>query len=393
MSTTSKLSLPQYLEGAPAAVDRRRLAPQAREHARGDHAVHGIVVDDQNAQGQIASARPRRVAVVQGGAALLRGRQATLECEGATAPQLALHANPRAHQGRDALADGQAQPRAAETPGGGAVGLRERIEDRLDGFCADAHARVPDPKAQQLGFARNRFCGQLHVPLERELDGVVEQVQEHLPQAYGIADDAAGNLRRDRQAQIEVLAPGGVQLEVDDRAHHLVQVEVDPLELQAIALDFGVVEHVVDDPQQPAGRAVDDVDQLALFAAEVPLPQELCRAQDAVHGRAQLVADRGHEAPLGLAGLLGAGLGLQQLRRQALQVENRSLQLAVGAQHRLPAAQRQRLGSLALELHLTRAPTGGTQLLLEFLDPGEEPLAIFGLDGHFPRITVTHVSL
>jgi hypothetical protein len=53
---------------------------------------------------------------------------------------LALHPDPSPHERYELGGDGKPEPRPAETPGGGRIGLRERIEDGglLRGRNADA---------------------------------------------------------------------------------------------------------------------------------------------------------------------------------------------------------------------------------------------------------------
>ena len=65
------------------------------------------------------------------------------------AAHLALHPDAAAHQFHQPGYDGQAQARAAVTPGQRAVDLLEHLEDRRLFLFGDADARVADGEVQQ----------------------------------------------------------------------------------------------------------------------------------------------------------------------------------------------------------------------------------------------------
>ena len=108
-------------------------------------------------------------------------------------PDLALDPQPAAHQLDQAARDGQTQARAAEAARRRAVGLRERLED-----VAPACRRgMPMPVSLTTEVQRHGLGGRLlgtcrrastTSPCGRELDGVADDVEQHLPQPAGVAD-------------------------------------------------------------------------------------------------------------------------------------------------------------------------------------------------------------
>lgn len=76
--------------------------------------------------------------------------------------------------------------------------------------------------------------------------------------------------------------------------------------------DAGEVEDVGDKPLQGAATGLDHGDELALLGIERRLGEEFGKADDAVDGRAEFVADDGEELALGAVGGFGGVFGLDQ---------------------------------------------------------------------------------
>ncbi len=109
-----------------------------------------------------------------------------------------------------------------------------------------------------------------------------------------------------------------------ERGHGVVQriaeVEVDQIQVEFTGLDLGEVEDVVDHGQQVIGRELHHPKVLSLLRAKVGVERQLGHADDAVQGRADLVAHVGQEFALAPGrrhgGILGlAHGGLRPLRR------------------------------------------------------------------------------
>ena len=127
--------------------------------------------------------------VVVAVAVVIRCRCRQHQLEAAPNAQLARHTHVARHQIRDLPADVQAHARAAEAPRVGRVGLEERLEQARQrlGRHADAGVRHSDD-----GGAFMSVQLQLDAAALGELDRVARQIEQHLPQPGGVADEALG---------------------------------------------------------------------------------------------------------------------------------------------------------------------------------------------------------
>src|SRR5207302_9901651 len=66
-------------------------------------------------------------------------------------------------------------------------------------------------------------------------------------------------------------------------------------ELELARFDLRKIENVVDDPEKRLSRRLDHPEVLPLFGRVRRLEQQIRHAEDAVHGRTDLVADVGDE--------------------------------------------------------------------------------------------------
>jgi hypothetical protein len=105
------------------------------EEVRDDFAGSGVVVDDEGAEGLEGVRR-------SADRGLRRAAEARREDEGAAAAGLALERDAAAHRLGHARRDGEAEAGAAVLAGGGAVDLREGVEDDVLLAFGDADAGV-----------------------------------------------------------------------------------------------------------------------------------------------------------------------------------------------------------------------------------------------------------
>ena len=148
--------------------------------------------------------------------------------------------------------------------------------------------------------------------LAGELDGIADQVGDHLAQAQRVADQLSRHLGRDLEQEFESLLLGPLPDEGDHRLEHFVEFEGVVLEHQLAGLDAGKVQDVVDQREQAATGGVDLAHVVALLGVEVAGQRQSRQADDRIHRRADLVAHVGEEARLGLGGFLGQSLGFRQ---------------------------------------------------------------------------------
>ena len=299
------------------AIHRRlHLHPGVTQQFKADFEIDRLIIDEQDAQrlaglGQFlrhlvhVGCRHGRLGVL--GAALENAG----EPEGAALARFAFDAHFTAHQGGQALGDGQPQAGAAELAGGRAVGLDEGFEQLVAGLGRQADAGIAHRKAQGqlLIGAIQHIHAQADRAGGREFDGVAGEIEQGLAHPGFIALDpqrAIGTAEFQRQP----LFLGALG---DDRAH-LVEQDIERkialFQIQPAGLDFGQVQDVVDDGEEMLGRGVDFPEMLEVAggAGRIAAEQE-SQPEDGVHRGPDLVAHVGQEGALCLAGAFGLLLG------------------------------------------------------------------------------------
>ena len=135
-----------------------------------------------------------------------------------------------------------------------------------------------------------------------------------------------GKSRIDQEGELEPLARRRLGDQVERRLDARAQVERMPLQLQAAGVDLREVEDVVDDAEQRLAARADDLGELALARRQVGVEQQAAHADHRVHRRADLVAHRRQERPLGGVRLLGdARLLLEPLEQARVGHRDRRL--------------------------------------------------------------------
>jgi hypothetical protein len=211
----------------------------------------------------------------------------------------------------------------------------EGREDARQLLFAHAHAGVFDLDAQPR--RRLEANPQHDAAAIGELDGVAQQVQQHLAQPPLVGMDHRGQVARAIADELQPRLLLGLDPDdAPDDVQEPGELQVHRHDLQPTGLDLGEVEDVVDQRQQVFAALMDGVDarQLAFAERLVPL-QDLREAEDAVQRRAQVMAHVGEERALRLVGDLGALLGGNRLRgafaHQVLEVVAVAAQLFLGA--------------------------------------------------------------
>ena len=246
---------------------------------------------------------------------LFRLGQGHLEMEAGTLAGRTFEMDVAAHQGDQALGDGQTQTRAAEAAGGGTVGLTEGVEDQLLLVLFDADTGVADLESNRplLLAVSNYSCGHANLALLGELDRIAQQVGQHLAQAGRVAAYPLGQIRRQIRDTFDALAHGLTGVEFENVFHQFAQLEALFFQLQLAGLDLGKIEDIVDDLEQGFGAAMSRGCEPVGTHIETRIHQQLGHAEHAVHRSADLVAHGGEELALGPA----RGLRLFLRRQQA----------------------------------------------------------------------------
>ncbi len=207
--------------------------------------------------------------------------------------------------------DRETQPGPSEPPGGGPVGLVERVEDERELLGIDSDARIGDLQVD-LGLPvaeRDEPHDGCDAAGLGELHGVAHEVQEHLPQPNDVPDEAAGDVLAHLQRDGQPLLRGQDVHHRSGLLEALDQVERRVLQRELAGLDLGEVQHVVDHFQEDAGRVLGHGEVFALLAVEIGGKSEFGHAHDAVDRRADLVGHVRQELCLGEAGGFGVRLG------------------------------------------------------------------------------------
>ena len=210
----------------------------------------------------------------------------------------------------------QAQAGAAIFAPGGTIRLREGLEDHLLLFLGNADAGVPNGEVQRKSLAGLLLDLDLqnHFAAVGELDGIAQQIHDHLPQPRGIAHDLGRNVGADVADQLQPFCRGAQAKGLSGLLQSLAQVELRWCPVRAFPAS--ILEKSRMSLMTVSSESADVLTMLRYSrcsAVSVGFQRQLRHADDAVHGRADFVAHVGQELALGAAGGLGGFLGLLQL--------------------------------------------------------------------------------
>ena len=193
--------------------------------------------------------------------------------------------------------------------------MRERLEQLTLLSLCDANAGVGHGKHQACVTALARHLERLNVDMTPlgELDGVADQVGQHLAQAGGIT-----------QVQLVCALPGvletqpflvcGCGKQRPGVMQQLRWTERNGFEVELSCLDLGKVKDVIQDGLQRLPGAEQGAGVvLTVHLCGLGIHQQLGHAHDAVHRCANLMGHGRQKLALGLVGRFGHLFGLRQL--------------------------------------------------------------------------------
>ncbi len=154
---------------------------------------------------------------------------------------------------------------------------------------------------------------QSHMSLIGKLDGVAQQIDQYLPQAYRIAPDHGLGLSFIVKLQGNTLLLGLLLHQLQDMATETLQIKRNLFQLQHAGFNFGEIENVTQYTQQGTTGILNMGQTIALLFGQFRTLQQVGHAENAVEGRADLMAHGGQELTLGPTGRLGFQFGLMQL--------------------------------------------------------------------------------
>ncbi len=276
-----------------AVRDGRRVHPPGAGVLTEKLQAVGIVVDDeQSLRGQAVGGWPRLL-----GPGGLQGER-NGEVELAPLAGLAGYLEMAAHELDELAADGQSEPGTAGLAVGRGVDPGKGLEEERQVVSRNADASVDDGDGDlrpAVGRGGRGDGADEHFTALGELHGVAEQVEQGLAQPTLVAAHRGGEVGRVVADNFEVLVAGRLGGHLDHRFEELVQVEVGLGEADLPGLDLGEVEDVVDDREQGPAGAADRLGVPQLCWLQRGLQQQVDQPDDAIHGGADLVADRGDE--------------------------------------------------------------------------------------------------
>ena len=221
-----------------------------------------------------------------------------------------MHAHLAAHQVGEHLGDRQPEAGAAYGRAAGCGAAHEGLEHALEFLRAHAGAGILD---LHIGHLARKAQAKHHTTFARELHGVAQQVDEDLPHARLVGTHDFGHRGVDGVLEGDAFA-GRLQLEhARDLVHAFAKAHRLHVELELAAFDARDVKRALNQRQQMVAAAANHAHRLfAVRGHRVVLLEQLRIAEDAVQRRAQLVADGGDVAALGLVGEVRDALGLLQ---------------------------------------------------------------------------------
>ena len=187
--------------------------------------------------------------------------------------------------------------------------MRKGVEQPLAGLGRDADAGVGDRKANQGVVIGLLDEGAVHDDFAAfsELHRVADEIREDLPQTSGVASHPRREVRVRQVRQLQALSVGAFGQQLEHVFHRDVELEVGPLEVELAGLYLGEVQDIVDDRQERFPGPAYHLGVLSLLGGQPRVQQEPGHADDAVHGRTDLVTHRGEKSALGATRLFGDG--------------------------------------------------------------------------------------
>ena len=263
----------------------------------------GLVIDDEDAQpvesdGLAIEPAARRLGRnrvrVRGGEGKVDGE------DGSAALARALSIDVAAVQLDDVSHDGEAEPEPAVSAADRRLALSESVEDERKELAANALARVADRDPRHRVAALEPDIDA--AARRRELDGVGEEVPDHLLQAAVIGRHGAEG-RIQTRLQPNAFGIGG-RLHRFHRGHDDGdQIDGPDVQAELARDDAGHVEQVFDQLSQEAGVTLDHLRAPAgAGGIERPGSEKAHPSQDGVERRAELVRKRREEFVLGAVG-------------------------------------------------------------------------------------------
>ena len=171
---------------------------------------------------------------------------------------------------------------------------------------ADAGVFHLDPNANQGRIPTGEDNSYPNQAALSELDGIGDQIGDHLSQSVGISLHPFGKERIQLNVQSQFLLGGPGSEKLSHALEHLAKVEFVDRQPHLAGLDLRVIEAVIENIEQRAGTGTEGLRPIALLGIERTLLQQMDHPQHAVERGADLMAQLGQKQAFGPFRFLGA---------------------------------------------------------------------------------------
>jgi len=183
------------------------------------------------------------------GARLRRGRKGHLEPKATTTPDFGIQAYGPTHDIDQLPTDGQAEPGPLIALAGGGVGLGEGFENPLALVWADPDPCVGNLEPEPCCRITGQRDAQKHLAHLGELDGIAQQIDQHLLELGGIQTEYRRHFRGHEITDVDSLRQCLGTDQVDDFLEQIAEDDLVGGDTDHPAVVLGKIEDVVDQTQ------------------------------------------------------------------------------------------------------------------------------------------------
>src|SRR3954468_23724041 len=232
---------------------------ERRQHFAQEVAMGRIVVGDQDrlARAVIAEDRrldrrnPRRIGDF---------RQQDLDAERATSTDVACHPDVAAHHAGEQPADGQPEAGAGLRLRHAERTALEGSEDAFEIAGLDTGAGVDDLELRNRAAVMH---DELYTAGLREFQGIRQQVDQNLTQAFFVGIDDDGQYRRPPENKVDAFGGGLDAKHPDELVEEFAQAHLVARQIDPAGLDLGNIEDPIDKPGEMVGATADHAHLIA----------------------------------------------------------------------------------------------------------------------------------
>ena len=197
-----------------------------------------------------------------------------------------------AHHLGEFFADSQTKPGTAILAGGGGICLAKGLKQFLLLCRRQANPCITNSKVQFGGFfILLQHCNAYNdLSLFGKLHCIVAEIDQHLPQAQGIADKGGRKFSRQVKHQFQTLFFRLEPDQVGEMIKDILQSEVSLFHRKLAGLDFGKIKDIINNTKKCLTGTMDLLNIIFLPGIEIGLQGQVRHTDDGVHRCTDLVA-------------------------------------------------------------------------------------------------------